>query len=179
MCEGEFFHVRCCAHILNLIVQEGLKVVEVALHKIRESIKYVKGSEARKIAFTECVVQVRGIDTKVGLRLDVPTRWTSTFLMIESGLKYRRAFGSFTICDRNFKHCPTPEEWKRAERMCEFLRPLYNITNLISGTSYPTSNEYFMQVWKIEWLLSDEGLTPTKDEGTCLRRLNMFRKEVH
>ena len=25
----------------------------------------------------------------------------------------------------------------------------------------------------------DEGLTPTKDEGTCLRRLNMFRKEVH
>jgi len=73
LCGGEFFHVRCCAHILNLIVQEGLKVAEVALQKIRESIKYVKGSEARKMAFTECVVQVRGIDTKVGLRLDVPT----------------------------------------------------------------------------------------------------------
>jgi len=27
--------------------------------------------------------------------------------------------------------------------------------------------------------LIDEGLTPTKDEGTCLRRLSMFRKEVH
>jgi len=26
---------------------------------------------------------------------------------------------------------------------------------------------------------SDEGLTPTKDGGTCLRRLSMFRKEVH
>jgi len=25
----------------------------------------------------------------------------------------------------------------------------------------------------------DEGLTPTKDGGTCLRRLSMFRKEVH
>jgi len=25
----------------------------------------------------------------------------------------------------------------------------------------------------------DEGLTPTKDEDTCLRRLSMFRKEVH
>jgi len=25
----------------------------------------------------------------------------------------------------------------------------------------------------------DEGLTSTKDGGTCLRRLNMFRKEVH
>jgi len=27
--------------------------------------------------------------------------------------------------------------------------------------------------------LTDEGLTPTKDGGTCLRRLSMFRKEVH
>jgi len=26
---------------------------------------------------------------------------------------------------------------------------------------------------------SDEGLTPSKDGGTCLRRLSMFRKEVH
>jgi len=30
-----------------------------------------------------------------------------------------------------------------------------------------------------EGLLCDEGLTPTKDGGTCLRRLSMFRKEVH
>jgi len=27
--------------------------------------------------------------------------------------------------------------------------------------------------------MDDEGLTPTKDGGTCLRRLSMFRKEVH
>jgi len=30
-----------------------------------------------------------------------------------------------------------------------------------------------------EALEIDEGLTPTKDGGTCLRRLSMFRKEVH
>jgi len=130
-------------------------VAEVALHKIIESIKYVKGLKARKITFTKCVVQVRGIDTKMGLRLDVPTRWNSTFLMLENGLKYHQAFRSFTIRDRNFKHCPTTKVWKKAERLCEFLWPFYKITNLISGISYPTSNEYFMQVWKIEWLLRD------------------------
>ena len=37
--------------------------------------------------------------------------------------------------------------------MCEFLHSFNVITNLISGTSYPTSNLYFMQVWKIECLL--------------------------
>lgn len=41
---SEFFHVHCCAHILNLVVQERLKVTHDALDKIRESIKYVRGS---------------------------------------------------------------------------------------------------------------------------------------
>ena len=57
--------MRCCAHVLNLIVQDGLKVAEVALQKIRDNIKYVRASESRKIVFTECIAQVRGIDTKV------------------------------------------------------------------------------------------------------------------
>jgi len=51
-----------------------------------------------------------------------------------------------TICDRNFKHCPSYDKWKRAERMCEFLRLFYITTYLILDTSYPTSNEFFMQV---------------------------------
>lgn len=74
LCDGEFFHVRCSAHILNLIVQEGLKVATVALNKIRESVKYVKGSETRMKKFQECVRAVGNIDNSIGLRLDVCTR---------------------------------------------------------------------------------------------------------
>ena len=71
---GEFFHVLCCAHILNLIVQEGLKVANDNLVKIRESIKYVKGSESKMQKFDEYIKRVGGIDTFIGLHLNVSTR---------------------------------------------------------------------------------------------------------
>jgi len=64
ICNGDYFYVRCNAHVLNIIVQERLRVTSDALRKIRESIKYVRGSEARKNAFKECVIQVRGITPK-------------------------------------------------------------------------------------------------------------------
>ncbi|KAK9271990.1 hypothetical protein L1049_002359 [Liquidambar formosana] len=58
LCDGEFFHVRCGAHILNLIVQEGLKVIDEAVIKVRESVKYVKGTQGRKRKFAECIAQL-------------------------------------------------------------------------------------------------------------------------
>ena len=34
LCDGIFFHVHCGAHILNFIIQEGLKVIEDSVIKI-------------------------------------------------------------------------------------------------------------------------------------------------
>jgi len=90
ICGGEFFHVRCCAHILNLIVQEGLKVLGDALDQIRNSIKYVRGSESRMVKFKQCLETFSDIDASCGLCLDVPTGWNCTYLMIKSALKYQR-----------------------------------------------------------------------------------------
>ncbi|XP_057958784.1 zinc finger BED domain-containing protein RICESLEEPER 3-like [Malania oleifera] len=112
--DGEYFHVRCCAHILNLIVQESLKVIERVVYNIRESVKYITGSEGRKFKFEECIKRV-GILASISLRLDVPTRWNSTFMMIESALIYRRALIHYALLDANYKYCPSNEEWNRAE----------------------------------------------------------------
>uniref|UniRef100_A0A0R0KPL8 HAT C-terminal dimerisation domain-containing protein n=1 Tax=Glycine max TaxID=3847 RepID=A0A0R0KPL8_SOYBN len=169
---GEFFHIRCCAHILNLIVQEGLKVAGLAVNKIRESIKYVKGLEGRMQVFKACVAKVGGIHTKMGLRLDVITRWNSTFLMLESALVYRHAFCSLVFDDRSYSSCPTNEEWERGQKMCDFLRPFFQITELISGSSYPMSNLYFMQVWKIECLL----LQNLSNEDELIRTMTIHMK---
>ena len=120
LCDGQFFHVRCCAHILNLIIQEGLKVASETLNKIRNNIKYVKASNGRMKSFLEYISQVGGIDTKIGLRLDVCTGQNSTYIMLESSIRYRHAFSSLQLIDENYKFAPTNEEWTRGRKCVTF-----------------------------------------------------------
>nr|GMC60647.1 zinc finger BED domain-containing protein RICESLEEPER 2-like [Ipomoea batatas] len=148
-----FFDVKCSAHILNLIVQDGLKVIGDSFYKVRESVRYVKASGGRMKVFEGCVENV-GIKLKLGLSIDVPTRWNSTYKMLDTAIKYRRTFSSLQLLDTNYKHCPSHEEWVRVEKICDFLMPFNEITKLFSGSTYLTSNLYFRQVWKIEYLLT-------------------------
>ncbi|KAL8494995.1 hypothetical protein ACS0TY_019238 [Phlomoides rotata] len=133
LCGGEFFRGRCLGDTLNLIVQNGLKLCAGVLFKIRESLKYIKGSESRRKIFADCVSQFSDIDSSVGLRLDVCTRWDSTYLMLYSAIKYKKAFASFRLVDLDYDSdwCPTDEEWNRGEKLREFLKPFYSIYNLI------------------------------------------------
>ncbi|XP_026657060.2 zinc finger BED domain-containing protein RICESLEEPER 2-like [Phoenix dactylifera] len=150
--DGEFFHVRCCAHILNSIVQEGLKEIDEPIFKVCESIKYVRGSQVRKQKFLECVRQV-SLESKKDLRQDVPTRWNSTFLMLESALFYHHAFLHLKLNYSNYKHCPSEEEWGKVEKISKLLSVFYDATLVFSGAKYPTSNLYFSQVFLIEFTL--------------------------
>ena len=155
VCNGDFFHLCCCAHNLNFVVQEGLKEIDVVVQKIRESIKYVRGSQGRKKSFYEFVKQM-DLDGKKGLRQDVPTRWNSTFLMLQSALYYRSAFQHLELTDYNFKHCLIVDEWKKAEKIKKFLAVFYDATLVFSGTKYPTANLYFPQVFIVYFTLKKE-----------------------
>ncbi|KAL6502068.1 hypothetical protein OROGR_027201 [Orobanche gracilis] len=152
LCRGEFFHIRCCAHILNLIVQKGLKDMDVSVVKVRKSVKYIKGSQGRKEKFKECIAQV-ALEKKKGLRQDVPTRWNSTYLMLESALYYRKAFTHLQLSDSNYKHGLEDAEWDKIEAICKFLGVFYNVTRLFSGTKYPTANLYFPNVFIVQHTL--------------------------
>ncbi|KAK1432915.1 hypothetical protein QVD17_09818 [Tagetes erecta] len=155
VCDGEFTHVRCSAHVLNLIVQAGLKVIEGAIEKVRESVKYVRGSSGRKVKFAECIRQL-SLQCGQHVRQDIITRWNSTYLMLDSALTYKRAYARLALVDPNFKTFPSEDEWKRVEIITRFLKPFYDITTLFSGSSYPTSNLYFHKVWKIQMFIEEE-----------------------
>ena len=44
---AKLFHIRCCAHILNLIVKDGLKQVDSTLEKIRDIAYNINCSQTK------------------------------------------------------------------------------------------------------------------------------------
>lgn len=102
VCNGKFFHVRCCAHILNLIVKESLLLPNDLLNDIRESVRYVKTSPQRRNAFTACAER-EGIKSGAGLSLDIKTRWNSTYDMLVRALRYMKAFESMETFGPHYK----------------------------------------------------------------------------
>ncbi|XP_013624005.1 PREDICTED: zinc finger BED domain-containing protein RICESLEEPER 2-like [Brassica oleracea var. oleracea] len=130
-------------------------IVSEALEKIRDSVKFVKGSDSRERMFEACVETV-GIQNKnnAGLILDVATRWISTYSMLSRAIKFKDALRNLSEVEPSYKFFPSELEWSRAALINEFLSPFAEMTKLVSGSSYPTANLYFMHVWKIEtWLI--------------------------
>uniref|UniRef100_A0A2N9F6B2 HAT C-terminal dimerisation domain-containing protein n=1 Tax=Fagus sylvatica TaxID=28930 RepID=A0A2N9F6B2_FAGSY len=127
----EFLHMRCCAHILNLIVQDGLKDIHESIAKVRNAVRYAQSSPKRFEKFLEAVKDAN-IQSKSLLSLDVPTRWNSTYLMLEAAEKFERAFDRLIIDDEQYmdyfeepdgngkkpKGPPRSLDWENARLLC-------------------------------------------------------------
>ncbi|CAK8564545.1 unnamed protein product [Lathyrus sativus] len=70
---GNHFHMRCCAHILNLIVKEGLKDIDNSVYRVRHAVWYARSSPARLAKFKACIDE-ESMDYKGLVSLDVETR---------------------------------------------------------------------------------------------------------
>ncbi|XP_026459278.1 zinc finger BED domain-containing protein RICESLEEPER 2-like [Papaver somniferum] len=154
--KGKYFHVCCCAHILALIVKDGLVKIDPVVLKLRKSVKSLKKSQVRKQKFLDIVDTLGMSAVRRGVRQDVKTRWNSTYLMLDSFLVYRSVFAHLKKVDSDYKDCPTDEEWDQIEVVTKFLKTFYDLTTLFSGSKYPTSNLYFEGVCQVQVLLKKE-----------------------
>jgi hypothetical protein len=141
-----------------------MAVISKALQKIKALVLTVKGSplqweELMKRA-AEC-----GLDTSKGIQLDVSTRWNSTYLMLRDALHYKAAFIRLKTANRQKYNniCPSDSEWAMAVKVFQCLQSFYDLTELLSGTSYPTANIFYRGFCEIKELLDkwcvDEDLT--------------------
>ena len=148
---GKFFQIRCCAHILNLIVQAGLALIDAAVGKLRDGIMYLKASGTRLHRFYTTASTIFNLEESRRLKPDMPIRWNSTYTMIGCCLYYREVFQWFSERDSIFlEHFwLSAEEWAKVSHMHQFLETFFKVNNIFSGTKYPTANLYFSNVYLV------------------------------
>lgn len=155
----KYLHMRCIAHIINLVVVDGLKLMSPSVSRIRNAIRYVRHSPSRFQKFKECV-EAEKIQSKKLLCLDVSTRWNSTFMMLDTAQRFETAFERFTSIDPWFRvelaesgGYPNDDDWSNARRLCTFLEHFYQLTMRISGSLYVTCNNFFDEITSVDILL--------------------------
>ncbi|KAL2929898.1 putative AC transposase [Bienertia sinuspersici] len=130
-------------------------------------VRFIDSSDARLSAFDKAILDCGDRTSFRGkLVLDVTTRWNSTYNMIRRALDAKEAIDLFILRERELEMI-FDEEWETIGNICDFLEPFYDITELFSGTQYPTSNSYLACVINIEKLLYDSH----KDPSNAVRRM--------
>ncbi|KAL4556692.1 hypothetical protein LXL04_034848 [Taraxacum kok-saghyz] len=161
-CGGKLFHVRCCAHILNLMVQDGLSRINYIIEDIHDTVTLTNQNEGRLKLFTEIVQQLQLPQRK--LILKCKTKWNSTYQMLSAPIKFKDVFPIYKEREPRYQCCPTNEEWWKVEKVCAILEVFNSATNIISGSEYPTSNLFLNEVFRIKVLLDKKFQDPNENE---------------
>nr|KYP39326.1 Retrovirus-related Pol polyprotein from transposon 17.6 [Cajanus cajan] len=155
MLNGQLFHMRCCAYILSLIVQDGkfgmlhgLSVLGEGINKVRNSVAFWTTSPTREQAFRVKTRQIKVSMTKK-LILECKTRWNSTYHILVS-LAYKDVFNCLKIREPLYTCLPSSDEWEITQEICSKLKVFNHVNEMFSGTLYLTTNAFFPLMCEIK-----------------------------
>nr|KAJ0228035.1 hypothetical protein LSAT_V11C100045760 [Lactuca sativa] len=99
----------CVAHILNLIVRDGLRYHNTHVSCVQRAVKCISHSTARIRKFTKCMKDF-DLEGDKFLCGECPTRWSSTFELLKSALNLKDAFFEYEVY--LFVGCPQEDDQK-------------------------------------------------------------------
>ncbi|KAL9239499.1 hypothetical protein vseg_013813 [Gypsophila vaccaria] len=138
---GSFFQINCCAHILNALALSSLKLVDGCLETIRELIKYVNKSPLQRKKFYDLAEKTFELRSRKRLSLDVLHRWSSTYKLIDRVVYYRLVFNHLVESKQELSYLSlSDEEWEKLITVNKFLKVVYDVTRLFSGSHGPSAN---------------------------------------
>ncbi|XP_024984077.1 zinc finger BED domain-containing protein RICESLEEPER 2-like [Cynara cardunculus var. scolymus] len=182
MMGGRLFHMQCCAHILNLIVQDGLAVLGDGIERIRDSVAFWTASPKRNQKFEEAARQL-GISSTKKLAIDCKTRWNSTYLMISVAIVYKDVFQRLHQRESQYKSLPTQRDWEFAKEICDRLQLFYEVTVMFSGSKYPATNVFFPSICEIRYSLVDWSCSPSEVIRSIAKKMllkfDKYRSVIH
>jgi hypothetical protein len=91
MLDGRLLHMRCAAHIINLIVKYGMAVMDKGLESVLDSVGFWSATPKRHERFERTAAQMN-IKYERRIALDCKTIWNSTYLMLSITIEYQVVF---------------------------------------------------------------------------------------
>jgi hypothetical protein len=89
------------------------------------------------------------------LALECPTRWNSTYKMLDIAIEYKDVFIRLKQHEYLYTCLPTNSQWQFAKDVCGCLKLFNEVTELMSGTKYPTPNMYFPRICQIKLTIEE------------------------
>jgi hypothetical protein len=91
MLNGKLMHMRCATHIINLIVKDGMSIMESGIQRVHESVGFWSATPKRHERFEKLVSQMN-IKYEKKIALDCKTKWNFTYLMLSTTLECKLVF---------------------------------------------------------------------------------------
>ncbi|XP_004438053.1 PREDICTED: zinc finger BED domain-containing protein 4 [Ceratotherium simum simum] len=121
--EGEHSSVQCFSHTVNLIVSEAIKsqrMVQNLLSIARKICERVHRSPKAKEKLAE--LQKEYELPQHHLIQDVPSKWNTSFHMLERLIEQKRAINEMSI-ECNFRELISCDQWEVMQSVCHALKP--------------------------------------------------------
>jgi hypothetical protein len=155
---GQLLKGNCYARVLSRLAQDALSATGDIVMRIRESVKYVKTSEAHDEKFTELRQQLQVPSTK-DLIIDDQTKWNTTYQMLVAACELKEVFACLDTSDPVYKINPSIDDWQKADILCTYLKLLYDAANILTGPSYPPAHVFYHEVYKIQLELTNAAMS--------------------
>nr|XP_039319042.1 zinc finger BED domain-containing protein 4 [Saimiri boliviensis boliviensis] len=121
--EGEHSSVQCFSHTVNLIVSEAIKsqrMVQNLLSIARKICERVHRSPKAKEKLAE--LQRQYALPQHHLLQDVPSKWSTSFHMLERLIEQKRAINEMSV-ECNFRELISCDQWEVMQSVCRALKP--------------------------------------------------------
>lgn len=139
MFDTKFFHIRCVCHILHLYVCDGMQSVKPHIDLIRDCLLFITSSSVRLQKYRKMVKNAK-IKFKIPY-VDVKTRWSSTYRMLMEAQPYSSIIIRFVKEENNSRIKAISEStWEIIDILVPLLQNFSEMTSMMSGCFYPTSN---------------------------------------
>ncbi|CAI9278304.1 unnamed protein product [Lactuca saligna] len=157
------FHIRCMAHIINLVVKIGLKHEVYHVKNLQDAVKYIRASPQRIKTFKQAMKDA-AVESQRFLCGESPTRWNSTFELLRPAYDVKDTFLEYSHQDPMFQktvgRVPSHSDFEMIKKMMEFLEKFKKKTEKVSCSTKPIFHTYTREILDIDQHLRKHETNP-------------------